>query len=231
MGDRVLEHGKTKGRPGEPSERTCAVSRATLPPEALIRFVRGPDGAIVPDLACRLPGRGVWVTCDRESVALAARRNAFAKSLKRQVTIPADLAGLVERLLVQRAAEAFGFAKKAGQLAAGFTKTETAIEKGQAFALVHATDAAPDGRAKLDRKFRAVLAEIDPGVEPEIVTELSAAELSLAIGRSHVVHAALAKGGAARNFIKEAGRLRRYRSTSSGEAARPPGSGLDTEQA
>ena len=41
--------------------RLCAVSRAELPPDELIRFVAGPDGAIVPDLARRLPGRGVWV--------------------------------------------------------------------------------------------------------------------------------------------------------------------------
>ena len=37
--------------------RQCAVSRAHKPPEELIRFVAGPDGAIVPDLARRLPGR------------------------------------------------------------------------------------------------------------------------------------------------------------------------------
>ena len=34
--------------------RLCAVSRVHKPPEELIRFVAGPDGAIVPDLARRL---------------------------------------------------------------------------------------------------------------------------------------------------------------------------------
>ena len=73
--------------------RLCAVSRAPKPPEELIRFVAGPDGAIVPDLARRLPGRGVWVDATREAVAAAVRQKAFAKSLKRQVSVPADLAG------------------------------------------------------------------------------------------------------------------------------------------
>ena len=46
-----------------------------------------------------------------------------------------------------------------------------------------------------------------------------------------VVHAALAKGGAARNFLKEAERLQRYQSHSSGEAALPLETGSGTEQA
>ena len=52
--------------------RLCAVSRVHKPPEELIRFVAGPDGAIVPDLARRLPGRGVWVDATREAVDAAA---------------------------------------------------------------------------------------------------------------------------------------------------------------
>lgn len=231
MRDRVLEHGRTQDPPGDMPERTCAVSRATLPPEDLIRFVLAPDGSIVPDLARKLPGRGVWVTCSRESVALAARKNVFARSLKRTVTLPDDLSGQVEQLLLQRACNALSLANKAGLVVAGFTKAEKVVAQGDAIALIHADDAADDSRGKLDRKYRAILAEIAPETAPEIIIALTNGELSLALGRSHVVHAALTKGGATQNFIKEAGRLRRYRTVSSGEAALPPGSGLDTEQA
>jgi predicted RNA-binding protein YlxR (DUF448 family) len=233
MGAKALEHGKAAGKPDDDGgpERTCALTRAKLAPDELIRFVRGPDGAIVPDLGSRLPGRGVWVSLSRSAVAEAARRNVFARSLKRQVTVATDLSARVEALLKARVTGALGFAVKAGQVTAGFTKVENAIDKGEAIALVHAADAAVDGRSKLDRKYRAMLAETVPGATPRIVTELTNEELSLAMGRSHVVHAALTKGGAAQNFLKEAGRLERYRSQGTGEAARPSASSADTEHA
>ena len=231
MGADALEHGGTTEATGDEPERTCAVTRATLTPDELIRFVRGPDGRIAPDLANRLPGRGVWVTCDKATVAAAAQKNAFARSLKRPVTVPEGLADLVEKLLQDRLTSTLSLANKAGLVKSGFTKVEIAIEKGEVFALLHAADAAAGGRSKLDSKFRAVHAEIGGKQPAHVVAVLNSEELSLAMGRAHVVHAALAKGGAARNFIRDAGRLQRYRSNSSGEAARPPGSGSGTEHA
>ena len=44
--------------------RSCALTRARRPKDELIRFVLGPDGAVVPDLKEKLPGRGVWLTAD-----------------------------------------------------------------------------------------------------------------------------------------------------------------------
>ena len=41
--------------------RRCAVTRERLPKERMIRFVIGPDRTVVPDLAERLPGRGILV--------------------------------------------------------------------------------------------------------------------------------------------------------------------------
>ncbi len=227
----ALEQGRTKRTLGAEPERTCVVSRAALPPDELIRFVRGPDGVIVPDLAGRLPGRGVWVTCEKAVVVKAAERNAFARSLKMQVTVPPDLAGLVESLLKARALAALSFANKAGQVLCGFTKVEISITKGEAFALLHGSDAAIDGRNKLDRKYKAVHTEMGAKHPAQIISTFGSEDLSLAMGRSHVVHAALAKGGAARNFLKEAERLQRYQSHSSGEAALPLETGSGTEQA
>ena len=71
--------------------RLCAVSRTRKAPDDLIRFVLGPDGTIVPDLARRLPGRGVWIGATRRDVAAAVRQNAFARSLKHAVLVPDDL--------------------------------------------------------------------------------------------------------------------------------------------
>jgi uncharacterized protein len=39
----------------------CIVTRSRGEPDDLVRFVCGPDGTVVPDIRCELPGRGVWV--------------------------------------------------------------------------------------------------------------------------------------------------------------------------
>jgi len=67
---------------GDGSLRLCAATRAARSPDDLIRFVAGPDGTLVPDLARKLPGRGVWVTADRASLQQAIKTKAFARSLK-----------------------------------------------------------------------------------------------------------------------------------------------------
>jgi predicted RNA-binding protein YlxR (DUF448 family) len=189
--------------------RLCAVSRARKSPDELIRFVLGPDGVIVPDLARRLPGRGVWISASRRDVAAAVSQRAFARSLKAAVLVPDDLVERVETLLRRRLAEAISMARKAGLLVAGFAKVEDFLDRGLADVLVHASDAAADGVAKLDRKFRALA-----GPEAQAartVRELTSAELSLAIGRANVVHAAASAGGTGRRVVVEANRLRRYR--------------------
>lgn len=211
--------------------RLCVVTRRELPPEELIRFVASPDGTIVADLARKLPGRGIWVTCDRAHVATAMRTKAFARGLKRPAQPPADLPASIEAGLLRRVLAALAMANKAGLVIAGFVKIEKAILAGEIHTLVHAVEAASDGVRKLDHKLAAVAAEV--GFEPSIVRSLPVVELSLAMGRSNVIHAALKPGGAAKAFSREAGRLARYRSNEASQAANQAGSAqldLDTER-
>ena len=44
----------------------CIVTRTVKDEAELIRFARSPDGMAVPDLARKLPGRGLWVSLDRK---------------------------------------------------------------------------------------------------------------------------------------------------------------------
>jgi hypothetical protein len=176
----------------------------------LVRFVLGPEGNIVPDLARRLPGRGVWVEGSRQALAEAVRRKVFAHSLQQAVTVPGDLLDQIERLMAQRLAEAISLANKAGLLVAGFAKVEELIGQGRAAVLVQAADGAADGIAKLARKFEASVGS--ERAAEAIVAELPGEQLDLAIGRSNVVHAAASGGGAAQRILEEARRLRRYRS-------------------
>ena len=193
----------------EQTLRLCAATRVERSPDELIRFVAGPDGVVVPDLACRLPGRGVWVSADRVSVQHAVAKNAFAKSLKRKVEAAADLADLVEHLLTRRLCETLSLANKAGAIITGFEKISIRLIDNSVSALMHGSDAAEDGRDKLDRKFIAIHG---PDAASRIVAALTVEQMSLAIGRPNVVHAALNRGGASDRLLVEAGRLTRYRS-------------------
>lgn len=189
--------------------RQCALTRSELPTRDLIRFVAGPGDTIYPDLARKLPGRGIWITADRASVSAAIKSRAFSRSLKRKIEVPENLAELVESQLVQRTIEALALANKAGRVVCGFEKVSTRLERERVSVLVHGSDAAQDGRDKLDRKFKAIAAEY--GIEPVIIDILTIDEMSLAIGRPNVVHAALIPGGATDKFAGEAEKLARYR--------------------
>lgn len=200
------------GKAGGEQLRLCVATRSERPPGELIRFVAGPDGTLVPDLARRLPGRGVWVSSDRDSLARAIRTNAFARGLKRQVKLPLDLAQSVESLLARRVADTLALANKAGLVSTGFAQVEAFLADPKALALVHASDGAAGGRDKLDRKFRAIRTACNrPAV---IVDWLTSDEISLAMGRSNVVHAGLKAGGASERFLGEALRLKGFRSGS-----------------
>lgn len=190
--------------------RLCAVLRAERSVDELIRFVCSPDGAITPDLGRRLPGRGVWITADQETLEKACKANVFSRSLKKRVEVDERLPNLVGSLLEQRACSALGLANKAGHVVSGFDRVDETISKGQAALLVHGQEAAADGRGKLDRKYRAI--QEDRGQNAPIIDDLTIEQLSLAIGRSNVVHAALIHGGVTDKFAYETGRLRRYRS-------------------
>lgn len=204
--------------------RRCALTRERRPKEDLIRFVLAPSGEIVPDLKERLPGRGVWVTAAHDFVAEAAKRNVFARALKTKMTVPAELALTVDRLLAESALGALALANKAGAILFGAAKVEEAIAKARVVALIHASDASEDGCRKLDGKFRA---NARAGTVPP-VRLFTADELGLASGRTNVIHAAVIQGGAAAKFLAGASRVERYRKGSTA-FSRQTGSDTDKE--
>lgn len=188
--------------------RLCAVGRVERSISDLIRFVAGPDDVMVPDLNRKLPGRGVWVTADKASVAAAVKSQAFAKRLKRQVTVPEDLPDRIEAMLMKRLEQALAMANKAGVMVFGFAQVEAELDKCQIAVLVHGSDGAEGGRDKLDRKLAAIARA--QGGSAAIVNILTIDQISLAMGRSNVVHAGLRKGGATDRVWSEAERIKRY---------------------
>ena len=114
MADSAQAETSRQGTAADVAERTCVVTRAHREREDLVRFVRAPDGQIIADVACRLPGRGVWVTCARDVVANAVKAKAFARSYRKPVIVSATLADDVEWALKRRTTDAIALANKAG---------------------------------------------------------------------------------------------------------------------
>jgi uncharacterized protein len=195
--------------------RMCAVTRQVRPIDELIRFVVSPQGGVVPDLKRKLPGRGLWISASRQTVAEAARRNQFSKGFKRELRVAPTLAADTENLLVRSAIEALAMAAKAGQVVSGFSKVEGALEQRQVRALIHASDGAADGIRKLDALSAALVRSNagngDESREISAVTVLTSEQLDLALGRSNVIHAALLAGPASKTFLSRSLILVRYR--------------------
>ena len=193
---------------GAGAERLCVVSRQVKPVAEMIRFVVGPQGEAVPDLKRKLPGRGIWVTATRSDLAEAVRRGAFARGFGRPVKIPEDFVAVTERLLERSALDALAIAGKGSQAVTGFSKVETALVKGQAVAVLHASDGAADGI----RKVEALRKQAEGGGRKIAAISLfPSAQLDLAMGRPNVVHAALLAGPATETFVARCARLDRFR--------------------
>jgi predicted RNA-binding protein YlxR (DUF448 family) len=191
------------------NERTCIVTRKAGEAEGLIRFVRGPDGSIVPDLKRNLPGRGCWVTADRAHVDRATARKLFARVLKVDVTVRPDLGEAVDALIVRAALGAIGLARKAGSVVLGATKVESAVRKGTALLVLHAQEASEDGVRKITSARRATVHAGGPDIPAYNL--FSESDLGLAFGGTNVIHAAVLADGAGRSALKRVVALDRFR--------------------
>lgn len=200
------------------SERMCIVTRQTLPPEALIRFVVGPDGAVVPDLKKNLPGRGCSVRAERASIEDAVKKQLFARALRRKIKAADDLPDQVDRLLVRQLAGMINLARKAGQFVSGITKVDAAIRSGAAVGVFHATNAAADGVRKVHqaRKAWEMMTEEDA---PPVFKLLSSEEMHELMGDNAFIHAVALAGQAGEGVVKRAKLLESYRGGSAIEAS------------
>lgn len=191
------------------NDRTCIVTRKEAESDDLIRFVVGPDSVVVPDIKRSLPGRGCWVSADRLHMDKAAAKNLFARAFKAQVTVPADLGAMVDGLLARYALGMLGMARKAGAIALGATKVESAVRSGLALCVLHANEASQDGIRKISQARRATVHLGGPAVGAYKL--FSEADLSLALGGTNVIHAAVLAGDAGKAVLKRMVALDRYR--------------------
>lgn len=179
---------------GETSVRQCAVTRERVAPAKLMRFALSPDGLVVPDIAEKLPGRGVWVTADRKTIDQAVKIGAFKRGFKCEANASPTLSDEVEALLVKRLQGLVGMAKKAGDITVGYDQVRDAIRKTAPGILLEAADGAEDGRGKVYFLAKALYSDV------KIAGALTSAELGMALGRERVIHGFVRRGAIAKQF-------------------------------
>lgn len=187
------------------------LTRQTADPEGMLRFVLSPDSAVVPDLKRKLPGRGGWLLLSRAVVEGAIKKKVFAKGFKQQVKVDESLSQTIESLLHKAALENLGLANKAGALILGFEAVRQALEEKDIAALVHAHEAASDGREKLGAKAKA-MADVRQS-EIKIWDGLQGSDLDRILGRSNVMHFCVERKAGAVSFLKAMMRLHCYKTS------------------
>ncbi|MCI5050234.1 MAG: RNA-binding protein [Rickettsiales bacterium] len=183
--------------------RRCIVSGELLDKSALLRFVLDEDDCATPDVAGKLPGRGIWVKCERATLEQAVKTNRFASSAKQTVKLRDDLVTLVEELLKARALNALALNRRAGNAIHGFEKVKSKMIAGEVKALLHAADASEDGIGKLSKG------------ELFQCSAFSREELSQIMGVENAVHVAVLNQGAAEDFLLQCRRFTGFREGSS----------------
>lgn len=185
-------------------ERMCLVTRRKASETDLIRFVVDPEGVLVPDVKAVLPGRGAWVSADRDVLAQAIKRKAFGRALKTDTPIGGldTLIARTQQVVRHHAHGGLAMARKAGLVVTGFSKVESALKTGKAHTVLVATDGGADSASKIHRLAGHV------GVP--VLQLLPHDEMGLALGREHVIHAALLDGPGAQRFLAPLRRLENF---------------------
>jgi len=185
----------------EDSFRKCQVTGKRLPKSDMVRFVLAPDGTVTPDIEARLPGRGLWLSSDKDVIKKAEQGPCFRRCWKKSVSVPADLERMVESLLLKRCLNLIGLAVRSGDAVTGFEKVRIWLKGKTPGLLMAAKDGADDGRSRI----RALSGNA------KVMAVLTARELGQATGREQAVHMVIAPGGLADKIkldLKRLGRIR-----------------------
>lgn len=183
---------------GKEALRRCALSREVLPKERMVRFVVARDHALVPDLAERLPGRGIWLKAEGDMLEAARVRGELARVVGRRsgapVVVPSDLRARLVAEFGRRITELLGMARRAGQVTSDRAALGASRAAGCVGLLLVATDATEQERAHF------------PGA---VVAGLSRAAFGAIFGCRSLAHVGVRRGRLAAAI--ESAALRRMR--------------------
>ena len=184
----------------EGTSRKCIASGEVKDKSALLRFVVTPDGMLIADVLEKLPGKGIWVTCEKELLHKALRDNLFSRAARKPVSVSETLLEDIEQMLTNRVISLLSLARKSGKAVAGYEKVKDWLSKGVASVLIQSDDGSERGKSKLSTPRGGTF-----------IGWLKTSELGLAFGRQTVIHCALASGGITQRVVHEARRLKGLR--------------------
>ena len=138
------------GKRSDTSLRKCIVSGEARPRDRMIRFVAGPVGELVPDLDEKLPGRGIWLSAERDMVNTALAKDLFSRCGAPKSDYTRRSGGPVGKPDGQAV---YGFSGLGPScrlcVVAGFEKTAAWLGEGKTGVLLQALDGAPGGHEKV----------------------------------------------------------------------------------
>jgi uncharacterized protein len=180
----------------------CILSGSKTVPDKLLRLAIGPDDGVAADFTGKLPGRGAWISLDRSALETALAkgklRGALLRSFKgAKLSIPTDLPERIAQGLEKRALDRLGLTMKAGALVTGSDAIAQLLNRGKAWLILHAADAASDGIRKL-------------GGSEMMILPCGREALSLALGKANVVHIGISEQAAADRLLIDIGRWLAY---------------------
>ncbi len=149
-----------RAQKADKNTRKCLVTGEAKQKSELIRFVRSPENIVTADLSGKLPGRGVWVTAEREILLKAGDHRVFMRGFKDKsvrlvadASIPSQSMDFVDRVVklqYGRVMKALGLCRRSGELVTGFDKVYDALKVSKKDdLLIFAHDAGRDGVGKL----------------------------------------------------------------------------------
>ena len=189
----------TKSKTSEP-ERRCLATGDRTPKFGLLRFVVSPDGEVVPDLGERLPGRGLWLSSDRDALKTAVDKKLFARAAKAQVSVPSDIADRIETMLMKRCHDIIGLARRSDLLVIGFDRVLEVLDRRSVGLVVIATDAGGG--------CRDIMAAAE---DLPVVSGMTCSEMGEAAGKGVVSFMTILRGGLAKSLHRECERLTGFR--------------------
>jgi len=182
--------------PNQDRARRCIATGETLPTSTLLRFVIGPEGTVVPDIDEKLPGRGLWLSAERNMIETASIKRLFSRAARKSVVVPDNLVEMVAELLKQSCLRKIGLANRAGLVAVGYERVCSRIEEGGVGTLFEAADGSRRERQKV-----VVMAPDMP-----VIDLFTRSELGGALGRESTVHMIVANGRLAMGLLRDVAR-------------------------
>ena len=190
----------SRKRAAENGMKVCIVTKNTFPRTEMLRFVVSPNREIVFDVDEKLPGKGIWISADKDILQKAVQKKIFNKAAGMSVVIPENLTDIVLGKLQEKCLSLLAFTRKAGMLVFGFEGVKKALTNMVVSVAFEADDAAQNGKDKLYR----------PTDTFPVFSCLTREDLGQITGMEQQVHVAVLDSKLAENLIVAGKKLELY---------------------